>query len=77
MDLVTPGIGLVFWTTIIFLTLLIVLGKVAWKPINNAIKKRSQSIEDALRRMRISATMRQSVWSESVQTIALMPLLWV
>ena len=54
MDLVTPGIGLVFWTTIIFLTLLIVLGKVAWKPINNAIKKRSQSIEDALNQAEIA-----------------------
>ena len=54
MDLVTPGIGLVFWTTIIFLVLLIILGKVAWKPINNAIKKRSQSIEDALNQAEIA-----------------------
>ena len=48
MDLVTPGIGLVFWTTIIFLTLLIVLGKIVWKPINKAIQKRSQCIEEKL-----------------------------
>ena len=54
MDLVTPGIGLVFWTTIIFVTLLIILGKVAWKPINKAIQKRSQSIEDALNQAQIA-----------------------
>ncbi len=54
MDLVTPGIGLIFWTTIIFLTLLIVLAKVVWKPINKAINKRSQSIEDALKQAEIA-----------------------
>lgn len=54
MDLVTPGIGLIFWTTIIFLILLVILSKVAWKPVNAAIKKRSQSIEDALRQAEIA-----------------------
>ncbi|MDR2011142.1 MAG: F0F1 ATP synthase subunit B [Bacteroidales bacterium] len=48
MDLVTPGIGLIFWTTIIFLILLLILGKAAWKPINKMVNKRNQSIEDAL-----------------------------
>ena len=48
MDLITPGIGLIFWTSIIFIILLIVLGKAAWKPINKMINKRSQKIEDAL-----------------------------
>jgi F-type H+-transporting ATPase subunit b len=48
MDLVTPGIGLIFWTTLIFLTLLLVLSKFAWKPINKMISERNQSIEDAL-----------------------------
>lgn len=49
MDLVTPGIGLIFWTTMIFGILLLVLRKAAWKPISNAIDKRSQSIDDALK----------------------------
>lgn len=48
MELVTPGIGLIFWTTIIFLILMLVLGKFAWKPINKMISDRNQSIEDAL-----------------------------
>ena len=46
--LVTPDIGLVFWSTIAFLLLLFVLGKFAWKPIMKAIDEREQGIEDAL-----------------------------
>lgn len=49
MDLITPGIGLVFWTIIIFLTLLFVLRKFAWNPINNAVKTRESSIKSALK----------------------------
>jgi F-type H+-transporting ATPase subunit b len=46
--LVLPDIGLVFWNTIAFLVLLIVLGKFAWKPMLKAISDREQGIEDAL-----------------------------
>jgi F-type H+-transporting ATPase subunit b len=48
MDLVTPGIGLIFWTTFIFFLLLILLRAFAWKPILNAIKNRETSIKSAL-----------------------------
>ena len=47
-SLITPGIGLIFWTTIVFLLLLVLLGKFAWKPILNAIKTREQGITKAL-----------------------------
>lgn len=48
MELVTPEIGLVFWTTLSFLILFLVLAKFAWKPIMGAIDERERSIEDAL-----------------------------
>ena len=48
MDLVTPSIGLVFWTTLCFAILLFILGKFAWKPILAAISEREKSIESAL-----------------------------
>lgn len=48
MELVTPEIGLVFWTTISFLIFLFILGKFAWKPILGAINEREISIENAL-----------------------------
>jgi F-type H+-transporting ATPase subunit b len=48
MDLVTPGIGLIFWQTLTFLIVLLILSKFVWKPIMNALKAREGSIEDAL-----------------------------
>jgi F-type H+-transporting ATPase subunit b len=48
MDLVTPDLGLVFWTSIAFFILLFILAKFAWKPIMGAINERERSIEDAL-----------------------------
>ena len=48
--LVLPDIGLVFWNTIAFLVLLIVLGKFAWKPMLKAIAERESGIEEALLR---------------------------
>lgn len=43
-----PAIGLIIWTVIIFSLLLILLKKFAWKPINNAVKNREDSIRAAL-----------------------------
>ena len=48
MELITPNIGLLFWTTTIFLIVLIILRFVAWRPILNAIKTRENSINAAL-----------------------------
>ena len=46
--LVLPDIGLVFWNTVAFVGLLVVLGKFAWKPMLKAISDREQGIEDSL-----------------------------
>jgi F-type H+-transporting ATPase subunit b len=46
--LVLPDIGLVFWNTIAFVVLLVVLGKFAWKPMLKAISERENGIEEAL-----------------------------
>jgi F-type H+-transporting ATPase subunit b len=48
MDLVTPSLGLVVWTAISFLILLVLLKKLAWKPMLGAIHERERSIEEAL-----------------------------
>lgn len=48
MELVTPDIGLVFWTGLIFLILLFILTKFAWKPIMNAVNQREENIQNAL-----------------------------
>lgn len=48
MEIVNPGIGLIFWMVIIFGLLLLVLGKYAWKPIMRALREREHSIDEAL-----------------------------
>lgn len=48
MELLTPGTGLIVWQTIIFLLLLFLLTKFAWKPIMHSLRIREDSIQEAL-----------------------------
>lgn len=48
MGLITPDLGLLFWTGIVFVILLFILTKFAWKPILNMVNEREQKISDAL-----------------------------
>ena len=48
MDLVTPGRGMIFCSTLFFLVLLFILGKFAWPAILTAVKARNESIRNAL-----------------------------
>ena len=47
-SLASPAIGTVFWTTLIFLILLVLLWKFAWGPIMKAVKAREDMINNAL-----------------------------
>lgn len=47
-SLVSPAIGLVFWTTLIFLLFFFILKRFAWKPILNAVKARDEMIKGSL-----------------------------
>ncbi|WP_324672631.1 F0F1 ATP synthase subunit B [Hymenobacter sp. GOD-10R] len=49
MQIVTPEFGLIFWQLVIFLIVLFLLAKFAWKPILSSLKEREESIETALR----------------------------
>lgn len=48
MGLITPDLGLIFWTGLVFLLLLFVLTKFIWKPILASVNARAQKITDAL-----------------------------
>ncbi len=48
MEFLTPGTGLLFWQVVIFLALVILLAKFAWKPILSSLKEREDSIQQAL-----------------------------
>lgn len=49
MGILTPDPGLVFWTSLSFITLLLILRKYAWKPILRALKVREEYIEFSLK----------------------------
>lgn len=48
MELVTPELGLIFWSALSFIVLMFILGKFAWKPILNSVNERESSIKNAL-----------------------------
>ena len=48
MELLTPAAGLIVWTTVAFLILMLLLKKFAWKPILDAVMEREAGIEKSL-----------------------------
>lgn len=48
MELVTPDLGLLFWTGLVFIILLFLLGKFAWKPVLGMVNEREEKISNAL-----------------------------
>ncbi|GGE02946.1 F0F1 ATP synthase subunit B [Psychroflexus salis] len=48
MELITPDFGLFFWQIIVFLILVFLLTKFAWKPIMMAVDEREKTINDSL-----------------------------
>lgn len=65
MQLITPDLGLVFWTTVIFLLFWFLIGKFALKPIVKSIKDREHTIEDALAAADKAKTEMQQLQSDN------------
>ena len=49
MDLVTPGIGLLFWMLLAFTLLFLLLKKYAWKPVLKMLHERDEHIAQSLK----------------------------
>lgn len=49
MELVTPGLGLIFWMALAFGSVLLILRKYAWRPILNTLHEREKTISQSLR----------------------------
>lgn len=49
MDIITPGIGLIFWNTLFFLIVFLIIGKGIVPSISKALKDREESIDNALK----------------------------
>lgn len=43
-----PGIGLLLWTSLIFIAFWMIVGKFAFRPIKDSLKKREEDIQSAL-----------------------------
>jgi F-type H+-transporting ATPase subunit b len=48
MQLLTPGIGLIFWTLLAFIIVFFILKKFAWKPILDSLNLREKGIAESL-----------------------------
>ncbi len=48
MELLLPGLGLLFWTLLAFIVVLVILKKFAWKPILASLIERETGIADAI-----------------------------
>ena len=48
MDLLTPELGLFFWTLIAFVCVFLILKKFAWKPILQSLGEREKGIADSI-----------------------------
>ncbi len=70
MDLITPAFGLIFWQTLIFLTVLFVLGKFAWKPILGALQAREDSIDEALNSAKIAKEEMANLTADNEKLLA-------
>lgn len=69
MDLITPEIGLFFWQTVVFIILLFLMAKFAWKPILSSVKNREQSINDALASAENARKEMQNLKSDNEQLL--------
>jgi F-type H+-transporting ATPase subunit b len=47
-SLVSPAIGTIFWSALIFILFFLILSKFAWKPILKAVKAREEMIRGSL-----------------------------
>lgn len=70
MALVTPAIGLMFWTCVVFVLLLVLLKKFAWKPILNAVDERNESIENALKSAESAKAEMQALNADNERILA-------
>lgn len=69
-SLINVNPGLIFWTVITFIVLLILLKKVAWKPILTALDQREAAIRESLEKAEKAREEAQKVLDENKTNIA-------
>lgn len=64
-DPIKPDIGLIFWTTVIFGLFWLIVGRFAFKPIANALRKRELDIQSSLDQAKLARHEMASLKSEN------------
>ena len=70
MALLTPDLGFIFWHFMIFLLVLFVLGRYAWKPILAFIEAREQAYEEAVATIKKAESTLEEVADKKAAIIA-------
>ncbi len=65
MELLTPSIGNIFWTAVVFLLLVLLLRAFAWKPILDAVGTRENNIQDAINQAIIAKKEMESLKADN------------
>lgn len=69
-SVIKPDPGLLIWTVLIFLVLWSILGKLAFRPIANALKSREESIDSALKQAEVARQEMSNLKSENEKLLA-------
>lgn len=69
-SVIKPDLGLIFWTTIIFLLFWVLIGKLAFKPIAEALRKREGDIQSALDEAANARKEMQNLTSENERLLS-------
>lgn len=70
-SVIRPDFGLLFWTTIIFLLFWFIIGKYAFRPIAEALKKREDDIQGSLDEAKKARQEMANLKAENEELLAL------
>lgn len=68
-SVIKPDFGLIFWTVIIFLILYIILGRLAFKPIQKALRRRDEEIQTSIDEAKLAREEMQAQANENQRLI--------
>lgn len=67
---IMPDVGLIFWTSVIFILFWVLVGRFAFKPIASALRKRETDIQNALDQARHAREEMQNLRAENDKLLA-------
>jgi F-type H+-transporting ATPase subunit b len=69
-SLLSPNPGLIFWTAITFVIVLIILKKIAWGPIISALDEREKGIQSSIDRAHKAKEEAEAILKKNRETLA-------